>query len=174
MRIKGWRRLLGRRWMSDHSLSHTASSQRSVCERSECTSGTGIFLTMTLTSSKRRDSHCTVTKFQSVFCRHHFLPPISICTTDVTATMNDPEIVKPQIPRLPLEELEYLSVSHPIHNRYFLSFGCRTERGTLRAMSRILVHQAATILPKRNGSCLCQKKRSMRQYRAHDPCLCRP
>ncbi|KAF8910260.1 hypothetical protein CPB85DRAFT_692521 [Mucidula mucida] len=65
--------------------------------------------------------------------------------------MNDPEIVKPQIPRLPLEELEYLSVSHPIHNRYFLSFGCRTERGTLRAMSRILVLQAATIVAQTEG-----------------------
>ncbi|KAF9027020.1 hypothetical protein BDZ89DRAFT_1067196 [Hymenopellis radicata] len=67
------------------------------------------------------------------------------------ASMKDPEPVKPPCPRLPVEEVERLSVFHPKYERQILHFGCRTERGTSRAMSRLLVQQAGAIVAQTEG-----------------------
>ncbi|KAF8910271.1 hypothetical protein CPB85DRAFT_1305937 [Mucidula mucida] len=65
--------------------------------------------------------------------------------------MNVPEIARPKLKRWDLEDLDELYVYHPKHDFCFLYFGCRTERRTVRAMSRILVHQAATIVAQTEG-----------------------
>ncbi|KAF8912357.1 hypothetical protein CPB85DRAFT_1252811 [Mucidula mucida] len=67
------------------------------------------------------------------------------------ANMTEQETAKPPVQALSLEPLKYLSVAHPIRERAILVFGCRTQRGTLLGMSRLLVHQAATIIAQTEG-----------------------
>ncbi|KAF8879682.1 hypothetical protein CPB85DRAFT_1443136 [Mucidula mucida] len=67
------------------------------------------------------------------------------------ANMTEQETAKPPVQALSLEPLKYLSVAHPIRERALLVFGCRTQRGTLLGMSRLLVHQATTIVAQTEG-----------------------
>ncbi|KAF8912351.1 hypothetical protein CPB85DRAFT_1302566 [Mucidula mucida] len=78
------------------------------------------------------------------------------------ASMTEPETAKPPVQALPIEPLKYLSVAHPIRERAILVFGCRTKRGTLMGMSRLLVHQAATIVAQTEGFLSRSKDRESR------------